>query len=561
MIQHTSPISGIACHANQYVATAGYDNKVILWNAINKQAIAQGFHDHLANQCRFSPCGHYLLSTSSDYTARLWSVPTMKLLAVLTDHQDDVESAAFHPHKNLIATAARDHKVRIFDTAGKLIIEFSGHNKDVISVEWSQDGEYLISSSDDGTIKYWDVQNKKLMKDMDLHGVETDTIVITETGIIFAGNDRGEIVILKDDDQVFMSAHRAGIKRLIYNAANKLLVSLSYDRKLCLWGVANNGELKQQASSELPSIVWPRSCAFLNDEELVFATFGSSYAKYNFISDYWDLDYIISTPGINALIKFYDDIYTVDDAGIVFKNNLPIQSLPSLCNFFVRLEDVLLTGGQTGEIFNALTGEVIYQYRSPLNCAANYTVDDIQYVMVGAYTGAGIILAWQDHKIVFKKIIALHNNAVKGLAATNNNIFSVCATGAAAFHDVHTLQCVQCYPEAHQKIANGCAVLAGEIFASVGRDLKLNIFNQEVANSIATPHSHSIKCIASSLDGEYIATGGYNGLVAIYHLSTGRWTSSRPTISGISCVIFDEDNKQFLASSYDGKVYSMGIEL
>ena len=95
MIQHLSPISGVATFADRYVATAGYDNQVILWNAEAHQALERGFHDHLANQCRFSSCGKYLVSAGSDCTARLWSVPKMKLLAVLSDHTDDVEMAAF----------------------------------------------------------------------------------------------------------------------------------------------------------------------------------------------------------------------------------------------------------------------------------------------------------------------------------------------------------------------------------------------------------------------------------------------------------------------------------
>src|SRR5579883_2794411 len=82
MIKHTSPISGIATYKNQFVATAGYDNRVILWEAKTKTSIACGFHDHLVNQCQFSSDGKYLVSSSSDYSARLWSIPEMKLIAV-----------------------------------------------------------------------------------------------------------------------------------------------------------------------------------------------------------------------------------------------------------------------------------------------------------------------------------------------------------------------------------------------------------------------------------------------------------------------------------------------
>ena len=53
MIEHTAPISGVDAYGTM-VATAGYDNRVILWDSITRTALAEGRHDHLANQCRFS---------------------------------------------------------------------------------------------------------------------------------------------------------------------------------------------------------------------------------------------------------------------------------------------------------------------------------------------------------------------------------------------------------------------------------------------------------------------------------------------------------------------------
>src|SRR5262245_43173870 len=119
MIHHVSPISGVDALGDAYVATAGYDNQVILWDVRSKTAVARGCHDHLANQCRFSACGRFLASASSDTTARLWAMPSMRLLAVMGDHEDDVEMAVPCPDSRRVATASRDHRVRVFDFAGR----------------------------------------------------------------------------------------------------------------------------------------------------------------------------------------------------------------------------------------------------------------------------------------------------------------------------------------------------------------------------------------------------------------------------------------------------------
>jgi WD40 repeat protein len=82
MIEHTSPVSGIAAYEDKYVATAGYDNQVILWDQSTGSPINRVLHDHLANQCAFNPDGSLLVTSSSDYTARVWSVPELRLVAV-----------------------------------------------------------------------------------------------------------------------------------------------------------------------------------------------------------------------------------------------------------------------------------------------------------------------------------------------------------------------------------------------------------------------------------------------------------------------------------------------
>ena len=103
-MKHFGPISGIACHPSGFVATAGYDNQVVLWDASTRKALARGLHDHLANQCAFIPDGRHVISSSSDYSARLWSVPDMRLAAVFDGHTDDIEMTAIHPDGTRVAT-------------------------------------------------------------------------------------------------------------------------------------------------------------------------------------------------------------------------------------------------------------------------------------------------------------------------------------------------------------------------------------------------------------------------------------------------------------------------
>ena len=556
MIQHKSPISGVAAFKDRYIATAGYDNQVILWNAKNGNSLSRGMHDHLANQCQFSTCGHYLLSTSSDYTVRLWQLPSMHLLAVLADHEDDVESAAFHPRKNFIATASRDKKVRVFDFNGQLIYRFIGHEKDVISVAWLNDEE-ILSSSDDGTVRKWSITSQQQIESLDLGGIETDTIAIASDGTIFAGNDEGNILIIRNGTIDPITAHKAGIKRLCYSAEKNMLVSLSYDRSMILWKIKELGGLEEIASTSFPNIVWARSCAFLGEDKIALATFGAKYALYNYMNNTWDINNIQDTLGVNAVAS--DDqgnIYSIGDAGVLHINEKPHNKLPGLCNFLLKFGDALLSGGQTGEIYDALTGRVIYQHTSPLNCATKYTVNHKPYAIVGTYTGEGLVLGLdENNQPYFVKSMRLHQNAIKGIAANADFVFSVCADSAAAFHYVADLSLASYKEKAHTKIANACAQLNAKAFISVSRDLRLRVFSEEGIQEIVTPHKNSIKCVAVAKQGEFIASADYAGHICIYNKAYQLILMTRPTCAGISNIIANEKQYGFIASSYDGNLY------
>lgn len=555
MIKHSSPISGISAFSKKYIATAGYDNCIILWDAIKHTAIMYGVHNHLVNQCQFSHDGKYLASSSSDNTVRLWSVPDMKLLAVMNDHMDDVEGIAFNPLDTLLSTASRDHHIRVYDLKGKLQQTLSGHKQDVLSVTWLNDTE-IISSSDDGSVKRWDALNGELLETVNLGGVETDTIAITEQGIIFAGNDLGEIIVIAQNNQQKIKAHQAGIKKLCFSSKQQMLVSLSYDRSLIIW-IVEGLKLTFLKSTKLPAIVWARSADFLSEHQLALATFGSHYAIYDFSIDSWKIDHIYDTSGINAILMYRNDLYSIGDAGILMRNGVPINKMFSLCNFLTLIDGDLITGGQMGSLFDGKTRTIIYQHKSPLNCAIPFYKNAELHVIVGTYTGEGLIFKKiaQSYQLVAE--IQLHQNAIKSLATSDRYLYSVCADSAAAFHNINDFKLVKYIPNAHTKIVNACAWYEGDTFVSVSRDLTLRFTSLQSQQILKTPHKNSIKCLAISDDRRFIATGGYHGVISVLDTAMHSWSSYRPTISGISCLIYDGITKEFRASSYDGKIYSV----
>lgn len=557
-MHHSGPISGVAT-AGRYIATAGYDNQLILWDADSRHAVARSLHDHLVNHCAFSSDGRWLASASSDYSARIWEVPSLRLKAALIGHRDDVDMAVFSPDDRLVATCALDRTLRIFDLSGQCLHVMHGHTGNVLSLVWSRDGRRLVSSSVDGTVREWDVASGRALRCHPLEGVRTDTVVIDGTGRIIAGDDRGRIVFIVEGQVTYCQAHRAGIKKIVHDETQGRLVTMSYDRTLAVWQMETETTMRELSRSSVPALVWPRSGALLEADRVAVGTFGSSYAVFDWRVNRWDLDGVVADRSLNAVTVAEDGVYTIGDAGVLCRDGVSMTELGSLCNFLLLAGQTLLTGGQLGQLLDARSGAVIYQHHSPLNCGTTFMRHGQLHAAIGTYTGEALVFAVDAYgQLAHVTNLKIYDNAIKGMSANDDHLFTACASTAVAWHDVTDLELIRLIPHAHERIANSCCLAGPSGFASVGRDLKLRIWEGDQEEVYQTPHSNSVKCICASEDRHVLMTGSYTGTLAGFDLRTRQWCSFvRPTAAGISALAYDRRHGHFLASSYDGHLYTV----
>jgi WD40 repeat protein len=554
-MKHHGPIAGIASH-DGLIATAGYDNRIILWDAVSRTAIACANHDHLVNQCAFSSDGRWLVSASSDCSARIWEVPTLRLKAVLPGHRDDVDMAVFAPDNQHVATCALDRCVRIFDLEGRCLAEMSGHTGNILSLAWSADGHELVSSSVDGTLRRWDAEHHVEVGMNDL-GIRSDSVETAPDGRVYAGDDRGRIAILEAGQIHYIQAHHAGIKKIALDAARGILVSLSYDRGIAVWRLGGSQWVQEIARSILPETIWARAAAVLEDGRIATGTFGSTYAVFDPRTSLWDLEGVTAGPAINAVLSVQNRVYSVGDAGVVRVDDKPVTDTGSLCNFLVAAEGRVFTGGHLGRLFDAHTGAVLHEHRSPLNCGVSFTKHGRPHLAIGTYTGEVLILAQSaDGSLELVTELCIYDHAVKGLSCSDGLLFSVCASTDIAWHRVEDWTLARRVSKAHERIANGCCAIGDRDFASVGRDRTLRLWGGGSSESYASPHPNSVKCIGVNGTRTAVLTGSYGGTVALFDLTHKRWSAlQRPTTAGISSITWDGARGRFLAASYDGNVY------
>ncbi|UVK55357.1 TIR domain-containing protein [Mesorhizobium sp. AR02] len=151
------------------VATASVDGTARIWDARSGNVLfVLSPNRGWVTAAAFSPDGSHLAIVSQNETAGIWNALTGALLVELDDDRGGlVVDAAFSPDGRTVVTAVFDptnltgpgrDEVRLWDVnSGNLVGQLKGHARTVRSAVFNAAGSQLLTASDDGSVRVWNV--------------------------------------------------------------------------------------------------------------------------------------------------------------------------------------------------------------------------------------------------------------------------------------------------------------------------------------------------------------------------------------------------------------------
>ncbi len=140
----------------------------------------------------FSPNGRYLAVFGRENTLRIWDVARRTAGVSLALESSPGFSVAFSPDGQILATTAGiedvENAIRLWrTTTGAPLGQCVGHKQSVWAVAFAPDGRSLASSSDDGTVKLWNVATQQELLSTRRSGEVPRSLLFSPDGTVLVG--------------------------------------------------------------------------------------------------------------------------------------------------------------------------------------------------------------------------------------------------------------------------------------------------------------------------------------------------------------------------------------
>jgi len=450
----------------------------------------------------FTADSRSLAAGTADGHVQVWDTTTGATMTAPRQHSGRVGAIQFSPDAALLAWATDDGRVNLWRPGASVVARTLMAGEHVNALAFAPDGRWLVSGSQERTIRMWDVHTPSAGRLVVEYPEPVRALSFSKDGRLLAVGMWDSTVRLWDLDrrvEVAVLAGRSGhlqsVESVAFAADGTLLASASLDRTVKLWEVSSHA-LIATLTGHAAGVT-----------AVAFAADGNT----------------VQSAGKDGLVKDWKVVPRKYRAALT-GHKAPVRAV-----VFAPDGETLASAGDDSSIRLWSVGE-----RASVRVLPRVHTDAIR-ALAFSPDGTWLASAGRDARIVLWN--ARTGAAVRTVHAQDDWIFALAFTrdgrlaSAGWQHDptvklwtVPSLAAPITLGRHDKAIGGLVASPVGGLLASAGNDATVKVWNlaDGTGQSWPAPHGVMMRALAFSPDGRLLAGGGAQAWLQLWDVATGR---------------------------------------